>query len=109
MSEEISENSPPNNKAAPIQPPMNAAIGRFKDKADVEKAVQALKQAGYADAEISIRNLETGEQGLDKRPAGSTTLVGVEAEGQKAAEALFILRDVGKQNGGEKGNKTPDK
>lgn len=61
MHNESSESTPHHNahddEQSSSQPSMNAAIGRFNNLADAEKAVRALKQAGFTDEAISVRDL----------------------------------------------------
>jgi len=98
MHDETKESTQHHHEGSSNQPPMNAAIGRFKDSANAEKAVKALKQAGFTDEAISVRDLDTGKQVNEKEQAESTTstMVGVGAEGEKAAEAWSILKSVSK-------------
>lgn len=77
---------------------LHAAIGHFSSFDDAQKAVKALKQAGFADDAISVRQLRLRDQDEDgvERPvgkSGKTIIVGVQAEGERAAEAWSILQN----------------
>jgi len=74
---------------------LHAAIGHFSSFADAQKAVMALRRAGFADDAISVRQLRLQDQDGAERPAGKTTntIVGVQAEGERAAEAWSILQN----------------
>lgn len=77
------------------QPPMLAAISQFETSADAMMAVNALKQADFADEAISVRNMVAGRNDNEGDRSGSTiTMVSVEAAGERAVEAWSILQSV---------------
>lgn len=77
------------------KPVMHAVIGWFDSSAGAEMAIKAWKQAGFAEASISIRDgrflSEQNEELQAKGP--NKAMVAVQAEGERAAEAWSILQD----------------
>lgn len=74
---------------------LHAAIGRFASLADAQEAVKALRRAGFTDEAISVRQLHLRDQDSGEPQTTTTpnTLVGVQAEGERAAEAWSILQN----------------
>jgi hypothetical protein len=74
---------------------LHAAIGHFSNSDNAQKAVKALRRAGFTADAISVRQLCLRDQDGLKNPAGKShkTIVGVQAEGERAAEAWSILQN----------------
>jgi hypothetical protein len=92
-----------NNKSTPLtsnesgrQLTEHAVISRFESMAHAEMAIQALKRSGFSSEAISVRDFSHHDQ--DNSEQGSaistTTMVGVQAEGERAAEAWSVLEDI---------------
>jgi hypothetical protein len=86
---------PQTNNVSNSAATLHAAIGRFASFADAQKAVKALRQAGFSDDTISVRQVRLADQDSGDPQAATTpnTIVGVQAEGERAAEAWSILQN----------------
>lgn len=86
---------------------MHAVIGWFESSAESKRAVKELKQAGFADEAISVRDFYPSGQGNVEQPLAppaTTVMVGVQAEGERSAEAWSILQDIKRQLADESGS-----
>jgi hypothetical protein len=75
---------------------MHAVISWFESSTDIDAAINALKQAGFSDEAITVRDRDSlirvnGEQ---RAEALTSAMVAVQAEGERAAEAWSILQDI---------------
>lgn len=80
---------------------MNAVFGWFDSSTDVKAAVSSLKEEGFSEQAISVRDFEpitkeNGEEG-NSEASSSRIMVAVQAEGELAAKAWSVLHDVRKQ------------
>jgi hypothetical protein len=75
---------------------MHAVFGWFDSSADVKAAVSSLKEEGFSERAISVRDFEpiTQENGEGNSEAPSRIMVAVHAEGKAAAKAWSVLQDV---------------
>lgn len=75
---------------------MNAVFGWFDSSADVKMAVNSLKEEGFSEQAISVRDFEpiTKKNGDGSNEASSRVMVAVNAEGKAAAKAWSVLQDV---------------
>ena len=75
---------------------MHAVFGWFDNSSDVNKAVSSLKQEGFAEQAISVRDFEpiAKENGKGNIESPSRIMVAVHAEGKAAAKAWSVLQDV---------------
>ncbi len=76
---------------------MNAVFGWFDSSTDVKAAVNSLKEEGFSERAISVRDFEpiTKENGKGNSVTSSSRImVAVQAEGELAAKAWTVLQDV---------------